>query len=116
MRSTKNYIKGSSDIQIKVRQATCNDPWGASGALLNEIAESSYNTRDFVEVMEVLDKRLNDHGKNWRHVFKALTVVEFLLYFGSEQVITYTKENNYIIKTLKEFQYIDDEGKDQGRN
>lgn len=26
---------------------------------------------DFVEVMEMLDKRLNDKGKNWRHVFKV---------------------------------------------
>lgn len=26
---------------------------------------------DFVEIMEMLDKRLNDKGKNWRHVFKV---------------------------------------------
>ena len=25
----------------------------------------------FVEIMEMLDKRLNDKGKNWRHVFKV---------------------------------------------
>lgn len=25
----------------------------------------------FMDIMEVLDKRLNDTGKNWRHVFKA---------------------------------------------
>ena len=27
---------------------------------------------DFIEIMEMLDKRLNDKGKNWRHVFKVL--------------------------------------------
>ena len=26
---------------------------------------------DFVEMMEVLDKRLNDKGKLWRHVYKV---------------------------------------------
>ena len=26
---------------------------------------------DFVDIMEVIDKRLNDKGKNWRHVFKV---------------------------------------------
>ena len=26
---------------------------------------------DFIEIMEMLDKRLNDKGKNWRHVFKV---------------------------------------------
>ena len=28
---------------------------------------------DFIEIMEMLDKRLNDKGKNWRHVFKVCT-------------------------------------------
>ena len=83
--------------------------------------------------MEILDKRLNDKGKNWRHVFKVrfhlplivaiyqavfqcLTLVDYLLHAGSENVILYFKENLYIIKTLREFQYIDDEDKDQGAN
>lgn len=26
---------------------------------------------DFVEIMEMMDKRMNDKGKNWRHVFKV---------------------------------------------
>jgi epsin len=29
-----------------------------------------------VEIMEMLDKRLNDKGKNWRHVFKVRPGVE----------------------------------------
>ncbi|KAG0364960.1 hypothetical protein BGX24_004332 [Mortierella sp. AD032] len=66
--------------------------------------------------MEILDKRMNDKGKNWRHVFKALTVLDYLLHVGSESVVKYARENLYIVKTLKEFQYIDEEGKDQGSN
>jgi len=31
-------------------------------------------------------------------------------------VVKYAKDNIYIVKTLKEFQYIDEEGKDQGSN
>ncbi len=30
-----------------------------------------WNSRDFLEIMEMIDKRLNDHGKNWRHVYKV---------------------------------------------
>lgn len=30
---------------------------------------------DFIEIMEMLDKRLNDKGKNWRHVFKVSAVL-----------------------------------------
>jgi epsin len=42
-----------------------------------------------------------------------LTLLDYLIHSGSEQVIAYAKQNLYVIKTLKEFQFIDDEGKDQ---
>jgi len=41
---------------------------------MNEIAQMTYSQNEFVEVMEMLDKRLNDKGKNWRHVFKVSPV------------------------------------------
>ncbi|ESK85626.1 epsin-like protein ent1 2 [Moniliophthora roreri MCA 2997] len=116
LRVTKNYTKGYSDTQAKVRDATSNDPWGPSGTQMNEIAQLTYNQGDFVEIMEMLDKRLNDKGKNWRHVFKSLTVLDYCLHQGSENVVIYFRDNLYIIKTLKEFQYIDETGKDQGAN
>ncbi|KAH0835698.1 hypothetical protein J3R83DRAFT_9488 [Lanmaoa asiatica] len=116
LRVAKNYTKGYSDTQAKVRDATSNDPWGPSGTQMNEIAQLTYNQNDFVEIMEMLDKRLNDKGKNWRHVFKSLTVLDYLLHAGSENVVLYFKDNLYIIKTLKEFQYVDEDGKDCGAN
>ncbi|KAF8736955.1 hypothetical protein AX14_013688 [Amanita brunnescens Koide BX004] len=116
LRVAKNYTKGYSDTQAKVRDATSNDPWGPSGTQMNEIAQLTYNQTDFVEIMEMLDKRLNDKGKNWRHVFKSLTVLDYCLHQGSENVVIYFRDNLYIIKTLKEFQYIDEDSKDQGAN
>ncbi|MBW0531125.1 hypothetical protein O181_070840 [Austropuccinia psidii MF-1] len=116
LRVAKNYTKGYSDTQTKVRTATSNDPWGPSGTQMNEIATLTFNQQDFIEIMEMLDKRLNDKGKNWRHVFKALTLLDYLLHAGSQNVVFYFRENAYIIKTLKEFQYIDEYGKDQGAN
>ncbi|KAI8971796.1 hypothetical protein BDF20DRAFT_825412, partial [Mycotypha africana] len=113
---SKNYAKGFSEVQKKVREATTNDAWGPSGALMNEIAQLTYNEQDFIEVMDMLDRRLNDKGKNWRHVFKALLVLDYCLHVGSENVVLYAKENSYVIKTLKEFQHIDDAGKDVGAN
>lgn len=44
---------------------------------------------------------------------KALTLLDYLIHCGSESVIAYAKQNLYIIKTLKEFQFVDEEGKDQ---
>ncbi len=66
--------------------------------------------------MDMLDKRLNDKGKNWRHVLKSLKVLDYCLHEGSELVVTWTRKNIYIVKTLREFQYIDEDGRDVGQN
>jgi len=116
LRQTKNVTKGYSEIQVKVRNATSNDSNCPSNQLLMEIAQASNSQIQLQEILEILDKRINDKGKNWRHVFKALSLLEYLLYNGSEYVISYAHDNIYIIKTLKEFQYIDDRGRDYGAN
>ena len=43
IRTAKNYTKGYSDVQTKVRDATSNDPWGPTGQQMNEIAQMTYN-------------------------------------------------------------------------
>ncbi|KAF7336039.1 USP domain-containing protein [Mycena sanguinolenta] len=111
-----NYTKGYLDAQAKVYDATSNDPGKPSGTQMNEIAQMTYNQGDFVDIMETLEKRLNDKGKNWRRVFKGLTLLDHLLHHGSENVIIYFKDNLSVINTLKEYQYLDEDGKDQGGN
>ena len=64
----------------------------------------------------MLDKRLNDKGKNWRHVLKSLKVLDYCLHEGSELVVTWARKNIYIIKTLREFIYVDEDGRDVGQN
>lgn len=75
-----------------------------------------YSSNDFYEIMDMLDKRLNDKGRNWRHVLKALKVLDYCLHEGSELVVTWARKNVYIIKTLSQFQYVDDDGRDVGQN
>lgn len=114
-RNIKNLAHNYSDAQVKVREATSNDPWGPSSTLMAEIADLTYNVMAFTEIMQMIWKRLNDHGKNWRHVYKALVLMEYLIKTGSEKVAMQCKENIYAIQTLKDFQYME-EGKDQGLN
>lgn len=115
-RQVKNVVKNFSDIEVKVREATSNDPWGPSSSLTSEIADATYNVQAFTEIMTLLWKRINDHGKNWRHVYKSLVVLEYIVKTGSERVAQQCKENIFAIKTLKDFQFIDKDGKDQGVN
>uniref|UniRef100_A0A8D0GHH7 Epsin 2 n=1 Tax=Sphenodon punctatus TaxID=8508 RepID=A0A8D0GHH7_SPHPU len=115
-RQMKNIVNNYSEAEIKVREATSNDPWGPSSSLMTEIADLTYNVVAFSEIMSMIWKRLNDHGKNWRHVYKALTLLDYLIKTGSERVAQQCKENIFAIQKLKDFQYIDRDGKDQGVN
>lgn len=115
-RQMKNVVNNYSEPEKKVREATSNDPWGPSSSLMSEIADLTYNVVAFSEIMSMIWKRLNDHGKNWRHVYKALTLLDYLIKTGSERVALQCKENIFAIQTLKDFQYIDRDGKDQGIN
>ncbi|XP_036670635.3 epsin-2 isoform X4 [Drosophila suzukii] len=112
-RNIKNLAHNYSDAQVKVREATSNDPWGPSAAIMGEIADLTYNVVAFSEIMQMIWKRLNDHGKNWRHVYKALILLEYLIKTGTEKVAQQCKENIFAIQTLREFVYFE-EGKDQG--
>ncbi|XP_014855926.1 PREDICTED: epsin-3 isoform X6 [Poecilia mexicana] len=113
-RQMKNMVNNYTEAEIKVREATSNDPWGPSSTLMAEIADLTYNVVAFTEVMGMILKRLNDHGKNWRHVYKALTLLDYLVKAGSERVVKSCRDNIYTIQTLKDFQYIDRDGHDQG--
>uniref|UniRef100_H3D9A6 Epsin 3 n=1 Tax=Tetraodon nigroviridis TaxID=99883 RepID=H3D9A6_TETNG len=115
-RQVKNIVHNYSEAEIKVREATSNDPWGPSSSLMSEIADLTFNVVAFAEVMGMVWKRLNDSGKNWRHVYKALTLLDYLLKTGSERVAQQCCENAFTIQTLRDFQYVDRDGRDQGAN
>ncbi|XP_070109751.1 ENTH domain-containing protein 1 isoform X7 [Equus caballus] len=64
--------------------------------------------------MNMLWQRLKDHGKNWRHVYKSLTLMDYLIKNGSRKVIQHCREGFCNLQTLKDFQHVDEAGKDQG--
>ncbi|XP_027726858.1 ENTH domain-containing protein 1 [Vombatus ursinus] len=113
-RQVKNFVKNYSEAEIKVREATSNDPWGPSSSLMLDISDLTFNTVSLSEIMNMLWQRLNDHGKNWRHVYKSLTLMDYLIKNGSKKVIQLCREGFFNIQTLKDFHHIDEAGKDQG--
>ncbi|KAL0920146.1 hypothetical protein M5K25_009260 [Dendrobium thyrsiflorum] len=111
----KKVLKVSS-IEQKTLDATSNETWGPRGSLLAEIAQASFNYNYYQLIMAVIWKRMQDTGKNWRHVYKALSVLEYLVIYGSERVIDDIREHAYQISTLSDFLYTDSNGRDQGSN
>jgi epsin len=106
-----------TEYEIKVRDATNNDPWGASSTLMNEIASATWHFHHFSEIMTTIYKRLEEsHSDEWRKVYKALQLLEYLLKNGSDNVLDSVKTHARDIAVLESFHYIDEKGKDQGIN
>ncbi|XP_075958700.1 clathrin interactor 1-like [Anarhichas minor] len=112
-----NVVMNYSEIESKVREATNDDPWGPSGQLMGEIAKSTFMYEQFPEVMNMLWTRmLKDNKKNWRRVYKALLLLAYLIRNGSERVVTSAREHIYDLRSLENYNLIDENGKDQGIN
>ncbi|GAB2270113.1 hypothetical protein Dimus_005022 [Dionaea muscipula] len=104
------------EIEQKVLDATDDEPWGPHGTALSEIAQATKKFTECQMVMHVLWTRLGETGKAWRHVYKALTVVEYLVANGSERAVDDIIEHTFQISSLTSFEYVEPSGKDIGIN
>lgn len=55
-------------------------------------------------------------AEEWRQIYKALQLLEFLIKNGSERVIDDARSHLTLLKMLRQFHFIDANGKDQGVN
>ncbi|KAJ1724881.1 Epsin-3, clathrin recruitment and traffic between the Golgi and endosome [Coemansia erecta] len=113
----KNVVMNYTELEIKVHEATGPEPWGASSTLMREIADATHNRKNCDEIMPAIYMRFNDTDpSNWRQVYKALQLLEFLIKNGSENVVDEVRGHITIVKMLKNFHHVDANGKDQGIN
>ncbi|KAJ8512603.1 hypothetical protein OPV22_003037 [Ensete ventricosum] len=104
------------EIEQKVLDATNDEAWGPHGAALSEIAQATKKFTECQLIMNVLWTRLTDTGPNWRHVYKALTVIEYLVANGSERAVDDIIEHTFQISANSGFEYVEPNGKDVGIN
>ena len=75
------------------------------------------NSQLLNEIMPMIYKRFTEKSaEEWRQIYKALQLMEFLVKNGSERVIDDARSHLSLLKMLRQFQYIDLNGKDQGLN
>lgn len=55
-------------------------------------------------------------AEEWRQIYKSLQLLEFLIKHGSERVIDDARSHITLLKMLRQFHFIDQNGKDQGIN
>jgi hypothetical protein len=100
----KNVLKVPR-IEQKILDATSNEPWGPHGSLLADIAQATHNYHEYQMIMNIVWKRINDTGKNWRHVYKGLIVLDYLVAHGTERVIDDIREHAYQISVMLSTQF-----------
>ena len=59
---------------------------------------------------------MEKEARQWREIYKALQLLEYLIKHGSERVVDDARSHISTIKMLRNFHYIDDKGKDEGVN
>ncbi|KAL6714031.1 Epsin-3, clathrin recruitment and traffic between the Golgi and endosome [Lecanora helva] len=81
-----------------------------------ELANVS-NSQLLNEIMPMIYKRFTEKAaEEWRQIYKSLQLLEFLIKNGSERVIDDARSHLSLLKMLRQFHYIDQNGKDQGVN
>ena len=70
--SRTNVVMNYSEVEARVREATNDEAWGPSGAIMQELAKDTFMYECFPEVMGMLWKRMLHEGrKNWRRIYKV---------------------------------------------
>ncbi|KAK5107305.1 hypothetical protein LTR62_001398 [Meristemomyces frigidus] len=82
-----------------------------------KIANGTFNYQQLNEIMPMIYKRFTEKSaEEWRQIYKALQLMEFLVKNGSERVIDDARSHLSLLKMLRQFHFIDLNGKDQGIN
>ncbi|KAI0020783.1 ENTH-domain-containing protein [Xylariomycetidae sp. FL0641] len=117
VRKVQNAVMNYTEMEARVREATNNEPWGASSSLMQEIANGTFNYQTLNEIMPMIYRRFTEKAaEEWRQIYKSLQLLEYLIKHGSERVIDDARGHITLLKMLRQFHYIDQNGKDQGIN
>lgn len=90
---------------------------GSKLTTYEEIANATFNYSTLNEIMPMIYKRFTEKSaEEWRQIYKALQLLEYLIKNGSERVIDDARSHLSLLKMLRQFNFIDLNGKDQGIN
>jgi len=115
-RNITDSVMNVSNEERLVREATTMDKWGPTAQQMKAICDLTFQHASFHPVMKALMQRLSEPGKYWRHVYKALLVIDYALKNGSPEVAEYCRHHIIEIQTLQRYQHIDEDNRDQGLN
>ena len=84
---------------------------------LQPLTHAFPNSQTLNEIMPMIYRRFTEKAaEEWRQIYKALQLLEYLIKHGSERVIDDARSHMTLLKMLRQFHFIDQNGKDQGIN
>lgn len=89
--------------QRRVRVLTADPNSALHECELRAVANFTFNPKQAESVLTMLNQRLHEDGKNLGHVVKALKLLNYLLRFGSVEVLNWYDENRSFIESLEDF-------------
>jgi epsin len=103
-----------TEIEQIVCEATSNDWWGPSSYDIGRLKNLLTHPSSYQKVLTALWSRLEHRGKNWRHVYKTLKVMESLIQDGHQEVLSECYKNISVFRSLQHFSYVDGSKCDHG--
>ena len=81
-----------------------------------EITKRSFNMEEYKQILGILARRLHSEPSTWRQVYKSLLLLEYMAKNGPQRLVPELKSNGRVFTRLQKFEYVDEDGKDQGLN
>ncbi|KAK8825592.1 hypothetical protein WA577_000765 [Blastocystis sp. JDR] len=101
----KGLVAKKTELEKTLDQALSNENWGASGTMLNDIAQASYNEADYRVISDAIWKTLAVQPKYWKQIFKALNLIDHLIRNGSPRIIDDTRDRIEKLRALQDFSF-----------
>ncbi|KAL7620885.1 Epsin-3, clathrin recruitment and traffic between the Golgi and endosome [Parahypoxylon ruwenzoriense] len=108
VRKVQNAVMNYTDMEAK---------YANTASSIRQDANQIRASQTLNEIMPMIYRRFTEKSaEEWRQIYKSLQLLEFLIKHGSERVIDDARGHITLLKMLRQFHYIDQNGKDQGIN
>lgn len=101
-----NQAKPKTDVEARVYEVLSHKNWGASSSLMHEIARDTFDAERFYIITRLMWEGMeNQRPAAWKIVFKALTLLEFLVKNGAERCVDDARNHGHVLRSLGKFNY-----------
>lgn len=112
-REAKRIAELETPLEKSLREATSNQNWGCPNSVLYELAVSCGSYSDRQKILKHCWERMESKEDKWRRVLKTLTLLDYLVKHGPDQVVSDLQGEQAMFRKLLSFKCSED-GHDRG--